>query len=114
LGFVLGLVIDMFSNTMGLHAFATVLVAFLYAPVIRLFVSSEENISLQPSVNSFGIGGYLKFAVILIVIHHMVLFFLEAFTFTNFWLTLFRALLSSACTFLVVIGVQFFSISKNK
>jgi hypothetical protein len=105
---------DMFSNTMGLHAFATALVAFLYAPVIHLFVSSEENISLQPSVNTFGIGGYFKFAVILIVIHHLTLFFLEAFTFINFWITLSRALLSSGCTFLVVIGTQFFSINKSK
>ena len=36
LGFVLGLTIDTFSNTMGTHAFATVLIAFLRNGIIKL------------------------------------------------------------------------------
>ena len=41
LAFVLGLTIDAFSNTMGMHAFATVLVAFLRGGIINLFISID-------------------------------------------------------------------------
>ena len=44
LAFVMGLIIDMFSNTMGLHAFASVFVAFLRTPVIRMFVPLDEGL----------------------------------------------------------------------
>ena len=42
LGFVLGLIIDIFSNTIGIHAFATVLIAFFRAGIIKLFISSRK------------------------------------------------------------------------
>ncbi len=42
LGFRLGLTIDVCSNTMGMHAFATVFVAFLRGGTIKLFTSIEE------------------------------------------------------------------------
>lgn len=114
IGFALGLTIDIFSNTMGLHAFATVLIAFLRIPVVSLFVSVEKNTSVLPSISSFGLSGYLKYAGILVLIHHVTLFYLETFTFIDFWFVLLRSLLSSICTFIIIIGIQFFSINKGR
>lgn len=106
LSFVLGICIDMFSDTLGLHAFATVLVGFLRTPVTNLIVSNEDNVNLEPSFKTFGVSSYVKYVVILILIHHFTLFYLEAFTLAHFWITLCRALLSSITTILLILGIQ--------
>lgn len=106
LAFVLGIVIDIFFNTLGLHAFASVLVAFLRVPFLKRITTLEENVNIEPSIQTLGAGAYAKYMVVLVLIHHITLFYLEAFTFTHFWVTLYRALLSSVVTILLIFGVQ--------
>ena len=106
LAFALGLTIDAFSNTMGLHAFATVFMAFFRLPIIKLFTTIAEGVSPTPSFRTFGIPDYLKYAVTLILMHHTVLFFLEAFTFAYIGALLIKILLSSLVTILLTVAVQ--------
>jgi rod shape-determining protein MreD len=106
LAFGLGLTIDTFSNTIGMHAFATVLVAFLRNGIIKLFTSIEEGNNPTPSFHTFGVSAYIKYTVILVFIHHATLFTLEAFSFSNFWITLSKILLSSLVTLLMILGIQ--------
>ena len=111
LAFGLGLIIDVFSNTLGMHAFATVLVAFLRNGIIKLFTSIEEGNNPTPSFYTFGVSAYVKYVVVLVLIHHTTLFILEAFSFTNFWITLAKITLSSFVTILMILGIQ--SLSKK-
>ncbi len=106
LAFVLGLTIDAFSNTMGMHAFATVLVAFLRNGIINLFIAIDEGNNPTPSFYTFGVGAYVKYVVSIVVIHHIALFMLEAFSFNHFWILLLKILLSSALTTLIILGIQ--------
>ena len=106
LAFATGMCIDMFSDTLGLHTFATVLIGFLRAPVLKLVASYEDNVNFEPSFHTIGVAGYVKYAIALVLIHHFTLFYMEAFTFTHFWITFYRALLSSAVTILLIFGVQ--------
>ncbi|MDO9154182.1 MAG: rod shape-determining protein MreD [Paludibacter sp.] len=108
LGFVLGLSIDMFSNTLGIHAFASVLIAFIRQGVIGLFTSIEEGSNPTPSFYTFGVGSYIKYVVVLVFIHHFTLFILEAFTFNHLGMTLLKALLNSFVTILIILGIQSF------
>ncbi len=106
LAFVLGLTIDAFSNTMGMHAFATVLVAFLRGGIINLFIAIDEGNNPTPSFYTFGVGAYVKYVVSIVVIHHIALFMLEAFSFHHFWILLLKILLSSTLTILIILGIQ--------
>lgn len=106
LAFGLGLTIDAFSNTMGMHAFATVLVAFFRDGIIKLFTSIEEGNNPTPSFYTFGVSAYVKYVVLMVFIHHATLFFLEAFSFVHFWLMLAKILLSSFITILLMLGIQ--------
>jgi rod shape-determining protein MreD len=106
LAFALGLTIDAFSNTMGLHAFATVFMAFLRLPIIKLFATIDEGVNPSPSFRTFGILDYLKYAVTLVLMHHVVLFFLEAFTFAYIGTLLIKILLSSLVTILLTVAIQ--------
>ena len=70
LAFGLGLTIDIFSNTPGMHAFASVMLAFLRNPVINLFISIDEGNNPTPSVYTFSVGTYVKYVVVMVFIHH--------------------------------------------
>jgi len=60
LGFGTGLTIDLFLNTPGLHAGATVLMAFARPGIIRLFFRNLEFSSGEaPDVLKLGLGGFL-------------------------------------------------------
>jgi rod shape-determining protein MreD len=106
LAFGLGLTIDAFSNTMGMHALAAVMVAFLRNGTIKLFTAIEEGNNPTPSFHTFGVSAYVKYVVLLIFVHHATLFLLEAFSFYHFWLLLAKIVLSSFVTVLLVLGIQ--------
>lgn len=109
LAFGLGLTIDAFSNTMGMHAFATVLVAFFRNGVIKLFTSIEEGNNPTPSFYTFGVGAYVKYVVVMVLLHHSALFILESFSFNHLWIVTFKILLSSLVTTLLILGIRSFN-----
>ena len=108
LAFILGLSIDIFSNTAGLHAFASVLIAFMRQGTIKLFTSVEEGNNPEPSFYTFGVGAYIKYILVLVLVHHLTLYTLEAFSFVNYEMTLIKALFNSAITILIILGIQSF------
>jgi len=115
LAFVLGISIDMFSDTGGLHAASTVLMAFIRQPVLKLLAPREGyDIIQQPTVQQFGIGWFFSYAGILVVVHHFVLFYLETFGFSEFFSTFFRIILSSFFTLTLIFISQFFYSNPKK
>lgn len=108
LAFVLGLVIDAFSNTPGMHTFATVLVAYLRSPVIKIFTSIEEGANPEPSFYTFGVSNFIKYIITLVLIHHTAFFFLEIFTFVGIGQTLLRIILNTLITSVILLGINSF------
>ena len=106
LAFILGLTIDAFSNTIGMHAFATVFVAFFREGIIKLFTNIEEGNNPTPSFHTFGVSAYIKYVVLMVIIHHTTLFILEAFSFSNFWIMLTKIILSSLVSITLILGIQ--------
>jgi hypothetical protein len=104
LSFILGLGIDFFTNTIGLNAAACVLMAFARPFVISAISSGPESlIGDTPSLRSQGLKWFLYYSIILILVHHVSLFYLEVFRLSEFFATFLRVLLSSAFTLLLVL-----------
>lgn len=101
-GFVLGLLVDIFSNTPGMNAAATVLVAFLRPLLLRLFTPRDTFDTITPSFKSMGNIPFLKYLVSAIFIHVLVLLAIESFSFPNMALLLLRVVL---CAFLTVVCI---------
>jgi rod shape-determining protein MreD len=106
LSFLLGLSVDILSNTPGMHASATTLIGFLRYPVLRLFVSKEDLGNKNASENSLGAGAYWKYAVLLVLIHHMVLFMLESLSFSNWQLLLTKIPVCSLLTLTFILVIE--------
>ena len=79
--FLMGLIIDTFSNTPGMHAAACTFVGFIRLWLIQLFMGKELPEDMIPSYKTFGYVGFLRYALIFVVIHHIALFAVESLTF---------------------------------
>lgn len=96
LGFLMGLGIDTFNSTLGLHISACVLIAFARPLILRL-LSPRDGYEPGQSfgLNTMGIKWMLYFTFIFTFCHHLFFFFMESFHFNNIEITLGRTLLSS-------------------
>jgi rod shape-determining protein MreD len=118
LGFVTGLVIDMFGNSGGLHAAATVAVAFARPRILRLLAPRdgyEAEMRLVPQ--TMGLKWFATYLVLMTFIHHFVLFYLEVFRFSEFFLTFFKVLLNVVISVLLMIMGQYLfgrSVNRNE
>lgn len=107
-GFLLGLSVDIFSNTLGLHASATVFMAFMRPYVLRVISPRDGYESgTYPRVFYYGLTWFLNYAVILVVMHHLFLFYFEVFRFSEFFRTLLRIILSSSFSILIIVLSQY-------
>ena len=104
--FLLGLMVDVFSNTPGVNAGASVLLAFMRPSLLRLFSPRDEYENFEPGIYTLGFWAFVRYAAAGVLVHHMVLFLLEAFTFVNFGHLLLHALCSSLLTLLMIVAIE--------
>lgn len=85
LGFACGMSLDAFENTMGMHASAATLLAFVRRPILdRIAPRDGYETGMRPIIRHMGAGWYLRYAGILTLIHHIWLYGLELFRLSEF------------------------------
>jgi rod shape-determining protein MreD len=110
--FALGLSIDMFSNSLGMHASACVFMAFFRPSVIRLISTrTEYETATAPLISNMGAGWIFLYSLILVFIHHLALFMIEVFRLDEIFHTITRTLLSTSVSVLIIM-LAYFLISK--
>ncbi len=96
LSFFTGAVIDFFAGSPGMHSSATVLAGFVRPAVLRIIsVRDGYDSATGPSMLSYGLRWFMTYTIIMVLVHHTALFYLEVFRLTDFFRTLLRVLLSS-------------------
>jgi rod shape-determining protein MreD len=115
LGLLMGLSMDMFMNTMGVHAAACVFIAYLRPFVINILSPQGgfETTQKTPSMTSMGVSQFLTFAAILVFVHNLVFFSLEVFGFGNFFYLLLKILLSTAASIFLIVLYELLFFSKK-
>jgi hypothetical protein len=115
LAFVMGLIIDVFSNTYGLHASSLLLMAYM-RPVIFKFYGPREGYDplKEPSLFDMGSRWFLFVFGYLLLIHHFWYFLIEIFRFDQFLLIIQKTVFSVIISFLLCIVLQTFLIKKSK
>lgn len=103
--FATGMIMDIFSNTPGMHTFSTTLMGALRYPVLRLFVLKEDLGSRNVSVSWLG-GTFWKYSVLLVLIHHISLFLIESFTLFDITQLLLKIPVCSLLTMLFVFAFE--------
>ena len=107
IGFVTGLLMDIFYDTGGVHAAAAVLLCYLRPWVLRL-LTPRDGYEAQDSVNVHQMGGqwFVVYMALLISLHHAAFFLLELGSFQAFGLTLVKIVASTLFTGLTLLIIQ--------
>ncbi len=117
LAFIIGLTVDAFYDTPGLHTAACVLLAFVRIIFISITVQKDgfDN-EPEPTLSIMGFRWFFTYSLVLTFFHHFFLFTLETFDFSELQFTLSRVILSSLFTvFLILIsGLLFFKSKERK
>ena len=109
LGFLAGIMVDIFYNTIGANAAAMTLIAFIRPSVISLLTPQRGYDERQTlSLNSMGLTWFISYAATLTIIHHFVLFLLEASDWGLFFPVMVKVICSTIFTTTVVVIIQFF------
>ena len=111
--FLLGLVIDIFLNTPGMNAAATTIIAMFRHFILNLFYPKDEYEDFVPGIHVAG-WAFVKYAVLMTVLHQTLLFFIESFTLFNLMGTLTRIGASSLLTIVLIITLDSLSFRKEK
>lgn len=112
--FLIGLVIDMFSNTPGMHAFSCTLAGFIRQPLIQLLMGKDLPEGIYPSYKTFGYGGFFRYTLFFIVVHHVTLFLIESLTFFDPLFLTIRIVASVVTTVLLICTIEAFNIGSQK
>ncbi len=104
--FILGLLVDIFSNTPGLAAGSLTLIGMIQTYLVELFVPRDSAENLDVSAATLGWGKFSMLSSILILIYCLLFFILEAFNFFDWQLWLLRAVCSAALTMGLMLAIE--------
>ena len=104
IGFAVGLLMDIFCNSIGVHTAACVLLMFLRQPLIAAFVQEHERLTGEISWLTVSPEAFIKYVVILVGVHQLAISMLTAWSFQHFWFTLLQILISTAFNIALILG----------
>lgn len=106
-GLAVGLFIDVFSFTLGLHTSACLTLAFARPFLIKSMAPRDGyEFGMRPTLNDMGFQWYFIYVGALTLLHHFWLFLFEVWRFDLFPSVLLRTLLSALATILLIFLVQ--------
>ena len=116
ISFSVGMVVDMFFKTPGLHAAACVLIAFVRPFLINLLLPKEATDwgNEEPSKKTMGAVPYATYLIILTVLHHFYLIFLEWMQFGSFLYFIGKLMATSLVSLLLILMTDLFLNRKSK
>lgn len=115
MGLLMGLAVDIFYNSLGIHAAASVFIMYLRPHVVRLTTPrGGYEPWMTPKLKIMGFEWFSVYSLILIFLHHLLLFFIEAGGFSNFFYTLLKVLASTAFTYVVIVIIQYLFYSSRR
>lgn len=107
ISFCLGLIVDIFSDTLGMNALSCTILAMLRRPILRLYVPREEDLTRpEPSLESLGTAVYLKYLLTMTLLYCSLIFLIESFTFFNPLQLALRVVSSTILSMLLMLGVD--------
>lgn len=106
IGAFTGFMVDSLTNTGGMHAAATILIAYLRPNVLVALLprALEDYPGQSPNVKNMGWAAFLTYAGFLILLHHAVYFTIEMWSLSNILMLLLKIAASAVTSMLFVIG----------
>ncbi len=115
LSFLTGLIIDIFSNGGGLHTATLTAIGYSRSYILDTFQPRSGWDKLDvPNISQQGVTWFFYYSLILFSLHHLLYFFLEVFSFANFFSTIFKTILSLLSSLLLVWSISLFFMRNSR
>lgn len=105
-GFFLGLAVDMFSDTPGINTAATVFLAFVRNPYLRLFIPRDNQEVITVSIRSMGFSPFLKYLMGTVFVHHVIVFTLAYYSLADIQTLLIKIVSSTILSIACIIAID--------
>ena len=99
--FMLGLFVDFFSDSGGIHAFSTLFIAYIRISLIKIYFKKLPTDYLFFNLKSESFGKVFNYVVTLTIIHHFIYFSFANFSFQNLSMVLLNTLNTSIFTLIL-------------
>lgn len=115
IGFITGMAVDIFYDSFGIHAAASVLIMYL-RPYWKNMITPRGGyeIGMEPTLKLMKFEWFATYAAPLIFIHHLALFFIEAGGLHLFFFTITKVLFSTVFTFITIVIIQYLFYSSKR
>jgi len=104
--FLMGLCIDIFSNTPGVAAASTTFLGLLQPYLLNLFAQRDSADDLMPTMRSLGTAKYIYYTIICVFTYNLLFFTLESFSFFNWQQWLLNIGGSTALTVVLILVIE--------
>lgn len=108
IGFIMGFFIDIFYNSLGLHALTLVFVGYLRNYWLGAITpQGGYDAGATPSMKLFGLQWFLVYTMPLVFVHHLILFLVESAGFGLFWYSMLKTITSLLFTMIIIVVLQY-------
>ncbi|MGB3777168.1 MAG: Rod shape-determining protein MreD [Tunicatimonas sp.] len=115
LGFVSGLLVDAFYNTLGIHAAASVFIMFIRPRWLQFLTPrGGYDISAVPTPQALGLRWFAAYALPMLLIHHALIFLIEAADLQLLGFSLAKTFASAIFTLLMIVIIQYILSSSSR
>ena len=104
IGAGVGIIMDIFCNSLGVHTASCILIMFIRPYLIGAIVNDKDRLNEQISLRAIGMEAMIKYVVILVIIHHLTVFSLAAWSWHHIGFILLETIVSSIITVMMIIG----------
>ena len=104
IGAVVGLIMDVFCNSLGVHTASCIFIMFIRPYMIGALVNDKDRLNEQISLRALGVEALFKYVVILVLVHHLMVFLLAAWSWSHIGFVLMETVVSSIITISVIMG----------
>ncbi|GHM99626.1 rod shape-determining protein MreD [Cytophagales bacterium WSM2-2] len=106
-GFAIGFTIDIFYDSLGMHAFTMVLIAYIRNYWLGIITpQGGYDAGALPNVPAHGLQWFLVYTLPLVFVHHLILFLVEA-SGTLFWYSMIKTINSLLFTMTIIVLLQY-------
>lgn len=115
IGFLTGLILDIFADTLGLNALCCTILMALRRPVARLYLPrDEELLEICPGIRTYGVGTFAKYVLTMSLVFCILTFLIESLDSFTLSILCIKILASTVLTFALILGIDSLTIGKSE
>lgn len=115
IAFLIGMSVDILSNTQGMNALACTILGFVRRPIFHLYVSNDEDLTgMRVSSRNMDMAAFLKYMGTMTLIYSILIYIIDAFSFFDIGRLAARIVCSWVFTFIILYAFDSFSIKRRE